>query len=106
MAEPQGAQEQLRRCRVEQIVDMPFVPILLVEEDPPLDISRFWAERKKEEEVEEEKKRLEEEKKRLEEEEKERQLKEKKRRDLLFVLEALEKTLEALPPDPSATSLG
>ena len=28
LAEPQGAQEQLRRCRVEQIVDMPFCPDL------------------------------------------------------------------------------
>ena len=90
-------------------MDMPFVPILVVEEDLPLNLSRFWAERKKEEEPEEEKKRLEKkrlEKKRLEEEEMERRMKEKNCRDLLKVLEALEQIAEALPRDPSATSSG
>ena len=103
MAEPQGAQEQLQRCRVEQIVDMPFVPILVVEEDPPLDLSRFWAEQKKEEEAEEEKKRLEEEEMEKRVNEDRERMKEKKRRELLKVLEALEQIAEALPRDPSAT---
>ena len=33
--EPQGAQEQLRGSVVQQIVDLPFVAILVVEEGPP-----------------------------------------------------------------------
>ena len=43
-----GAQEQLRRLVEEQIVDVPFVPILVMEEDHPLDMGKVlsWAEKK------------------------------------------------------------